>query len=292
MFINGQILAVPDTSVTLPANKTSYVYLHASTGLVEANTNGFPGGALPIATAVTGTFDVLSLTDSRPDFVGANIGTPISFHNRIPRWMIANGNTAAVSIINDNASHTITTGANIASTATAPDQLAVTTSSTQNSPNSIQPSLNSVRTGKNIAWQGYGSPGQTANYRMWFGLSSITGQTLAASNSPAAQIAAFLASSDNSNGASISNYNCVVSNGVGFTAVDSGIAVAANQGHKFEIREDSASGKWYFLIDSALVATISTNVPSGAMRGQMCINNNTAATVTMNFGYSIAWTDN
>jgi hypothetical protein len=134
MFVNGQILAVPDTSVALPANKTNYVYLHASTGLVEANTSGFPGGALPIGTAVTGTFDVLSLTDTRPDFIGANIGTPISFHNRIPRWMMANGNTAAISIINDNASHTITTGANIASTATAPDQLAVTTSSTQNSP--------------------------------------------------------------------------------------------------------------------------------------------------------------
>lgn len=60
--------------VTLSARTTNYVLLNLTTGLVQVNTSGFTSGNYPIATVVTNSTGILTLTDSRPDVPAAGPG--------------------------------------------------------------------------------------------------------------------------------------------------------------------------------------------------------------------------
>jgi hypothetical protein len=59
--------------VGLQPNTTNYVFL-GNSGLIEANTIGFPAAVYPIAVATTSGSGVVTLTDARPDVL-MSVGT-------------------------------------------------------------------------------------------------------------------------------------------------------------------------------------------------------------------------
>ncbi len=84
----GSTATVPLTAVSLTANATNYVYLNVSTGVIQVSTSAFPAGAYPIATAVTDTASVKTLTDSRADVLAggatsASTGISLALTNPI-----------------------------------------------------------------------------------------------------------------------------------------------------------------------------------------------------------------
>src|SRR6476619_5742585 len=79
--VNGTTTSIPGTTVALAANSTNYVYVNTASGTIQTSTLGFPGpSALPIGIAITGTSSVVSLTDSRPDFV-AGAGALLNYQS-------------------------------------------------------------------------------------------------------------------------------------------------------------------------------------------------------------------
>ncbi|ARK56315.1 hypothetical protein BOC36_24920 [Burkholderia pseudomallei] len=58
-------------TLTLTASTTNYVYANASTGAVSVNTTGFPAGAIPLYTIVTGTTTATGYTDQRSNQAAA-----------------------------------------------------------------------------------------------------------------------------------------------------------------------------------------------------------------------------
>lgn len=75
VLVSGSSQLVPAQSAPLPANSTSYVYLNTQTAAIQSNTSGFPSSnCYPIATVITSTNQVTSLTDSRPDVGGTGSG--------------------------------------------------------------------------------------------------------------------------------------------------------------------------------------------------------------------------
>lgn len=78
---NSLVLFNNNTVVAIPKNKTSFIFLDTTAGIITVNQTGFPAsGCFPIATATTGVTDVLSLTDNRPDLflAGGSGGTPLT----------------------------------------------------------------------------------------------------------------------------------------------------------------------------------------------------------------------
>lgn len=73
--------AIANGTVTLTASTTNYVYANASTGAVSVNTTGFPGGAIPLYTIVTGTSTVTSYTDSRSYAPSATVGAGVGIYD-------------------------------------------------------------------------------------------------------------------------------------------------------------------------------------------------------------------
>jgi hypothetical protein len=59
------------------------------------------------------------------------------------------------------------------------------------------------------------------------------------------------------------NWQCIVSNGLGSTSVDSGITVAVDTYYRLEIEFSATASEAKFYIDGTLVTTINTNMPSG-----------------------------
>lgn len=64
-YAAGTANAIADGTVTLTASTTNYVYADATTGAVSVNTTGFPTGAVPLYSIVTGATTVTSYTDER-----------------------------------------------------------------------------------------------------------------------------------------------------------------------------------------------------------------------------------
>lgn len=63
----GSVTTVPQTTVALIANTTNYVYVDLNELVVAANLVGFTSNVFPVAIAVTGQSNVISVTDSRCD---------------------------------------------------------------------------------------------------------------------------------------------------------------------------------------------------------------------------------
>ncbi|ARL77610.1 hypothetical protein [Burkholderia pseudomallei] len=64
-------------TLTLTASTTNYVYANASTGAVSVNTTGFPAGAIPLYTIVTGTTTATSYTDQRSNQAAATTSAAV-----------------------------------------------------------------------------------------------------------------------------------------------------------------------------------------------------------------------
>lgn len=68
---------IANGTVTLTASATNYVYANASTGAVSVNTTGFPAGAIPLYSIVTGTTTVSNYTDERSNAASAGITSAV-----------------------------------------------------------------------------------------------------------------------------------------------------------------------------------------------------------------------
>jgi hypothetical protein len=75
--IDGTVTAIAQTAAALTANSTNYVYVDLASLTVTANTTGFPTYSLPVATVVTLTASIQSVTDNRAD-VDITNGGPLS----------------------------------------------------------------------------------------------------------------------------------------------------------------------------------------------------------------------
>lgn len=72
---------VANGTLTLTASATNYLYASATTGAVSVNTTGFPTGAIPLYSIVTGATAVTSYTDCRsyqPSAIAGAVGTVTS----------------------------------------------------------------------------------------------------------------------------------------------------------------------------------------------------------------------
>ena len=78
--ISGVTTSIAARVVTPAANTTTYIYLDTVGGTITSNTSGFPtSNAYSIAIAVTGTTQILVLTDMRPDVPGVGGGTTTNY---------------------------------------------------------------------------------------------------------------------------------------------------------------------------------------------------------------------
>ena len=66
VYSNGSLVSISGGTITLTASATNYVQRTAH-GVVSANTSGFMTGLIPMATVVTGTTSITSITDDRPN---------------------------------------------------------------------------------------------------------------------------------------------------------------------------------------------------------------------------------
>lgn len=87
--IAGVSTSVNASQVSVSANSTTNIYLDQTSGLLVATTGSFPvSGIYPIATAVSDTSSIRTLTDVRSDVVGSAIGYltlgPVILPNAIP----------------------------------------------------------------------------------------------------------------------------------------------------------------------------------------------------------------
>ena len=69
MLVGGSLLQLPNTVVGVTANATNFIYVDVNAGALMASTVGFPVGTFPIATVISSATGIVSLTDSRPDFI-------------------------------------------------------------------------------------------------------------------------------------------------------------------------------------------------------------------------------
>lgn len=95
------------------------------------------------------------------------------------------------------------------------------------------------------------------NSRFWVGLTSNSGTVQMASDNPAGNYAAF-------RGNAGSNFQCITKDGTTQTVVDSGVAYTTALLYKFAINCDSVNNQVLFYINGALVATITTHLPTSA----------------------------
>lgn len=65
--VNGTVILVGATSLTMVVNSTNSIYLDSS-GALQSGTSGFPAGCVPLAQVVTNTSVITRITDKRPDY--------------------------------------------------------------------------------------------------------------------------------------------------------------------------------------------------------------------------------
>lgn len=69
VWFGGSSVNYAEAFVGLHAQSTNFVYLDFSSGLIVVNLTGFPSNCFPIATVTTGSTNVVSLVDVRPDLI-------------------------------------------------------------------------------------------------------------------------------------------------------------------------------------------------------------------------------
>jgi hypothetical protein len=112
------------------------------------------------------------------------------------------------------------------------------------------------RTGRNIYYSTRFKALQSADVRIWVGVTNQTRDTMAASDNPVGQYAMFRYSTS----ASDSEWKCVVKDGTTQNVVSSGISFAT-VGFTLEVVFDDAAGNVQFSIDKTLASTVTANVP-------------------------------
>lgn len=91
-FCNGSIVTYAGGTLTLTASTTNYIYLNtASSCAPAAKTTAFTSQDIPIATAVTGTTTITSVTDDRNPFVFSATGTVTSVGLSLPSIFTVTG---------------------------------------------------------------------------------------------------------------------------------------------------------------------------------------------------------
>lgn len=76
---NNVLVVIPQTNVILVPSATNFVFYNAISNVVQSNTTGFPNQVIPIATVITSSIGIMSITDNRPDW--AVISLPTSLVN-------------------------------------------------------------------------------------------------------------------------------------------------------------------------------------------------------------------
>ena len=79
------------------------------------------------------------------------------------------------------------------------------------------------------------------------------------------------------------NYLCVCKNGNNISIVDSGVPVAVGVAKKLHFTKNRNDSEVKFYIDNTLVATITTNIPIGAMRKYICQQKYLGTTEVLNY---------
>lgn len=74
-WINGTLVNVPQTTLALPPNSRRLVYLDTNTATIALSATVFPVNSIPIAVVTTDFRGVVTLVDSRPDFLVAGGGS-------------------------------------------------------------------------------------------------------------------------------------------------------------------------------------------------------------------------
>lgn len=96
-WFSGSLQIIAPSFVSLPPSATSFIYLNLLTSTVQVNQTGFTANFVPIATAVTSSFGITSLTDNRPDFIigsaGGGGGSPNFADQEIPSGTINGSNS-------------------------------------------------------------------------------------------------------------------------------------------------------------------------------------------------------
>lgn len=68
-WMNGSLVSVAQTTLALPQNSRRLVYLDVNSATILLSATVFPVSSIPIATVTTDFRGVVSLVDSRPDFL-------------------------------------------------------------------------------------------------------------------------------------------------------------------------------------------------------------------------------
>lgn len=86
---NNVLVSIQQTVVSLANNATNYIFFNTSSNTLQLNTTGFPAQVIPIAIAITSQGTIISVFDSRPDWVV--IANPVSLVNA-PGTPLTTGN--------------------------------------------------------------------------------------------------------------------------------------------------------------------------------------------------------
>lgn len=117
-------------------------------------------------------------------------------------------------------------------------------------------------TGNNILYQARVAIGSLVTQRVRIGITdSTTAQAFVNGDTLASHYAAFRFST----AASDANWQCQTANGSSNTTVDSGVPVVANTLYYFQIQFNDSVPNIIFSINKVVVATISTNIPTGSV---------------------------
>jgi hypothetical protein len=123
------------------------------------------------------------------------------------------------------------------------------------------------RTGRNIAFLMIAGPGgRITDERWWFGLTDQTLATQGASANPAGNYAAFRYDTTVPD----TSWQCITKDGTTQTIVSSGIAPIINGPVEFGIIFNDTIPNVTFYINGALVATITTHLPSASTNLRYC----------------------
>lgn len=74
-WMNGTLVNVPQTTLALPQNSRRLVYLDVNSATILLSATVFPVSSIPIAVVTTDFRGVVSLVDSRPDFLVSGGGS-------------------------------------------------------------------------------------------------------------------------------------------------------------------------------------------------------------------------
>lgn len=147
-------------------------------------------------------------------------------------------------------------------TATAPTSTEPLTidrdTGTSNANICIQSNLAQYMSGKGLSYQGYHILSSTSEIRWWHGFVQNIDSTMAGSDNPGGDYAAFRYS-NGTGGAGDTNYQCITKDNTTQTVTDSGVA-ADTSGHLFAIIENPGTS-YKFYIDGVLKCTNATHLP-------------------------------